>query len=801
MTRKLSCLHASIRRQALLMVICGGLSVAHAQAPSAPQPGSPEAGEPAGIFGDGKRVALVIGQSNYNEAPLPSATVDVAMMAQQLTAAGFHVISGGDLPETGIAEFVGQFVDQLTLKGSESVGFVYISGRFAQINGENWLLPAGVQITRATDATLKGFSVRKLISTLESVPSKTRLVVLDAGPAPPSLKKEPTFSPGLAIMQPPEGFLISFSQGPNRDLVDPVSQPGNFSKALFESILQPTGDIADVFKNIRLRVHTETNGLQVPWEASKLKGQAFAFYPLAGAVANAPPLMTSIGSVAEVRALSRDDAYKQVVATDSITSYQAFMEAYPEDDAVPSMQYTLAVRREAEVWDRATRSNSSDAYWTYISTYPDGGNVGVARDRLAALGYGASPPRGFSPVGFADLPPPLPGREIIASGASMPIELAPRAPRINIPPVPAMVAVTAAAAVAAVALPAVMNRGGGRQLPPVAQAAVRPAWVPPAPASALSPTPAAVPGGAARAPSAMQPGPMAAPGQAPSAAARPAAPPVASPTAVAPVPTTAAPAARPLGAPPAGAPAAPGQQTATPAPQPGAPGTAAAAPAVRPLGAPPMGAPAAPGQQTASPVAQPGAPGNAAAAPAVRPLGAPMPGPATSASPAPVAPVVRPLGAPMPGAPGAPNQQMANPAAQPGAGARPLTGAVSGGTPSNPGAPASAGVRPLGPIGAPPQAVGVMPARTQPLTAPTATATPNFGAAPTRPITGPQQTAPPAMQRTQAPQAQPMVNQRAAAPQVARPMPVQQAPRQVVQQPVRAPATSCTPQQRQARQC
>jgi len=767
MTRKLSRLHARIRQQALFMVLCGGLSVAHAQAPSAPQPGSPEAGGPVGVFGDGKRVALVIGQSNYNEAPLPSATVDVAMMAQQLTAAGFQVISGGDLPETGIAEFVGQFVDQLTLKGSDSVGFVYISGRFAQINGENWLLPAGVQISRASDATLKGFSVRKLISTLESVPSKTRLVVLDAGPAPPSLKKEPTFSPGLAIMQPPEGFLISFSQGPNRDLVDPVSQPGNFSKALFESILQPTGDIADVFKNIRLRVHAETNGLQVPWESSKLKGQEFTFYPLAGAVANAPPLMTSIGSVAEVRALSRDDAYKQVVATDSITSYQAFMEAYPEDDAVPSMQYTLAVRREAEVWDRATRSNSSDAYWTYITTYPDGGNVGVARDRLASLGYGAAPPRGFAPVGFADLPPPLPGREIIASGASMPIELAPRAPRINIPPVPAMVAVTAAAAVAAVALPAVMNRGGGRQLPPVAQAAVRPAWAPPAPTSAVSPTPAAVPGGFARAPSAMQPAPMAAPGQAPNAAARPAAPPVPSPTVVAPVSTTAAPAVRPLGAPPVGAPAAPGQQTATPAPQ-------------------------------------PGAPGNAAAAPAVRPLGAPMPGPATtSASPAAVAPVVRPLGAPMPGAPGAPNQQMANPAAQPGAGARPLTGAVSGATPSNPGGPAAAGVRPLGPIGAPPQAVGAMPGRAQPLTAPTAAATPNFGAAPTRPITGPTPAAVAPMQRAQPAQAQPVINQRAAAPQMARPMPMpmQQPPRQVVQQPVRAPVPSCTPQQRQARQC
>ena len=733
MSAKISPLLARIRRQALLLIFCGGVSVAHAQTPVAPQSGSPEPANAAGVFGDSKRVALLIGQSDYRGAPLPSATADVAMMASQLTAAGFDVDSAGDLPEQGIAERVRALVDRLTLKGDDAVAFVYISGRFAQINGENVLLPVGVPIDRAIDATLNGFSMRKLISTLESVPAKTRLVVLDAGPAPPSLGKEATFSPGLAIMQPPEGFLISFSQGPNRHLVDSVSQPGTFSKALFESILQPTGDIADVFKNVRLRVHTETNGLQVPWESSKLKGQEFAFHPLSGAVANAPPLLTSIGSVAEVKALTRDDAYKQVVATDSITSYQAFMEAYPQDEAVPAMQYTLAVRREAEVWDRATRANSSEAYWTYISAYPDGGNAIVARDRLALLGHGVAPPRGFAPVAFTDLPPPLPGREIIASSASMPLELAPRAPRINIPPAPAIIAATAAAAVAAVALPAIMNRGGGRQIPPVAQATVRPTWAPPAPASAVRPAPTSLQGAPARAPAAVIPSA-----------------PIAATAAQIPAPGQTPNAARPLSAPPP-------PQTATTSP------SAAVGPAVRPLGTPPALSPVSSASQTTGPSPQPGA----ASAPAVRPLAAP----------------------------GAPNQQIANPSAQPGAIVRPLTGVVSGPGPANPGAQPGSGVRPLAPMGAAPQAAGAAPGITQPL------ATPNFGAAPMRPITNPTPTAAAPMQRMQPAQGQPIMNQRAATPQVARPMAAPQVYRAPVQQPVRAPVRSCSPQQAAARQC
>ena len=459
---------------------------------------TPSDGMPATL--SGKRIALLIGQSDYSSAPMRSAWNDVSMLSSQFTAAGFETETAGDLTEFGVVERVKNLVERMTLSGNDTTVLVYISGRFAQIKGENILLPVGVPLDRESDVALNGFNVRKLLAALESVPSKARIVILDSAPAPNSLTKEKGFSPGLAIMDPPPGFVVAYSQGPNRQLLEVTEDTSVFSRALLEGIIQPNANIAELLKNVRLRVYAESNGQQLPWEAGNLKGEQFSFYSPEG---NARPanIVASISMISDVKALPKDDAYKAVVASDSIQAYQAYIEAYPEDEAVPAMQYNLAVRREAEVWVRATRMNTPEAYYTYMSAYPDGGNVYVARERLGMLGYPLAPPSGFSPLHYSDLPPPLVGREIIASSMSMPLELAPRAPRFQMPPAPVMVATAAAAAVAAVAAaPLLRGPGGARAIPNAPAAGIRPTWASPvpstrgiAPASAVGAPPPGMP--------------------------------------------------------------------------------------------------------------------------------------------------------------------------------------------------------------------------------------------------------------------------------------------------------------------
>ena len=355
----------------------------------------------------GARVALVIGQADYLGAPLASAVPDAALIASNLGEAGFEVDSAADLPEFGISERVGLFIEKLNLRGEDTTALVYISGRFAQINGENVLLPIGARIDRASDAILNGFNLRKLINALQNVPVKSRVIILDAGGAPAALTKEKTFSPGLALIEPPPGFVLSYSQSPNKQLIDPPDRTGYYSKAFLEAMQQPTSSFSDVFRRVRLRVFEETGGAQQPWESDQLLTKEFAFFALQDGATPSVNLLPEAPVVAQIKALSRDEAYKQVIALDTIGSYQSFVEAFPEDEAAPTIQYNLAIRREAEIWARATRTDTPDAYWTYVTAYPDGGNVAVARQRVADLGYSsASPPVGFAPLVYSDLPPP-----------------------------------------------------------------------------------------------------------------------------------------------------------------------------------------------------------------------------------------------------------------------------------------------------------------------------------------------------------------------------------------------------------
>jgi uncharacterized caspase-like protein len=421
------------------------------------------------------RVALVIGQSDYSAFPLPSAAADAAVIANNLEEASFDVESGVDLPEYGISEKLSSFIGKINLSGPNTIGVIYISGRFAQINGENLLLPVSTKIDRASDAALYSYSIRKLLSALASVPMRACVVMIDASAPPESLAGEKTFAPGLAIVDPPKGFLLAYSQNPGMALTNPSSETGHFAKAFLEALQQPTDSFPDFFKIIRVRIYDETGGAQRTWEADKLTDPSFFFFVRQDDAPPPAPLVDLSDQEASVASLPREEAFKKVIALDTIQSYQSFIKAFPDDEALPNIQYNLAVRREAEVWADALRLDTAEAYWTYLKTYPDGGNVGVARERLARLGEPGVQPDNFTLVNFDDIPPPLDSGEIIASSASMPVDFLPPPPSMGLPVVP--VAVVAAIAAAA-AFPGVSGKGP-RAVPTMGAASVRPTWAAP----------------------------------------------------------------------------------------------------------------------------------------------------------------------------------------------------------------------------------------------------------------------------------------------------------------------------------
>ena len=414
-----------------------------------------------------RRLALVVGQSDYRGARLVTGTADASRIAEALQSAGFSVDGAADIEQQLIREKVRALVEKAMQAGGAETILVYFGGRVAQINGENLLLPVGAPLERGTDVVLNGFRLNDLVNALKLVPAKARIIVIDAAAPPEHLAGDKLFSPGLAIVNAPDGFLIAFNQNPGRPLLEPQPPTGFFLRAFLDALQQPVASYGDSFALARQRVFEESQNRELPWEDDKLAQKNLAFFPPPAGAA-LPTIAHADGSDVKLASMTREEAFKRVIASDSIVDYQAFLIQFPKDDAVPAIQYNLAVRREAEIWSRALLLNTKQAYWTYLNTYPDGGNAEVARQKLEALGASASPPEGFGNTVYNDLPPPLPPQvEMIASSASMPIEYLPPPPKLGLPPI-------AAAVAAAVALP--VAAAMGKQLPHATGAVFQPSW-------------------------------------------------------------------------------------------------------------------------------------------------------------------------------------------------------------------------------------------------------------------------------------------------------------------------------------
>src|SRR5262249_27057450 len=91
------------------------------------------------------RLALVIGNGAYRDAPLPNPINDAADVAKALEASGFTVIrrENASLREMHLA--LREFGDKL---GRQATGLFYFAGHGLQVRGRNYLLPVDADVAR-----------------------------------------------------------------------------------------------------------------------------------------------------------------------------------------------------------------------------------------------------------------------------------------------------------------------------------------------------------------------------------------------------------------------------------------------------------------------------------------------------------------------------------------------------------------------------------------------------------------------------------------------------------------------------
>ena len=238
------------------------------------------------VFGSGttfaeNRVALVIGQSAYrNVTPLPNPANDAKVVAGLLTEAGFEVTAAPDLTQTDLRQAIGDFAAKVATKGPDTVALVFYAGHGVQIDGENYLVPVDVNLARELEVPLQSVRLNDLMNALAAVPSKTRIVMLDACRNNPFGDISRTAGKGLAIVDVragSAGTFISYSTSPGMEALDGSGADSPYTTALLTSAKEPGLPIEEAFKRVRVSVNKATGGAQTPWESSSLVGDFYFF--------------------------------------------------------------------------------------------------------------------------------------------------------------------------------------------------------------------------------------------------------------------------------------------------------------------------------------------------------------------------------------------------------------------------------------------------------------------------------------------------------------------------------------------
>ena len=330
------------------------------------------------------RVALVIGQSNYRTVvALPNPANDAKAMSKLLADAGFEVQAAADLSQNEMREKIGDFVATVAAKGADTIALVFYAGHGVQIDGENYLVPVDVDLKREADIPLQAVRLNDLLNTLASVPTKMRILLLDACRNNPFPEINKTAGHGLAIVDTKAGSpgtFMSFSTSPGAEAEDGDGTDSPYTTALVEAAKEQGLSIEDMFRHVRVSVNKATGGRQTPWDSSSLTDE-FSFFPGQGAVVSKlPATKRSVDEWRrELQGKPVEVANEMIVSDGSEAAYEAFVGLFAQPPFGPQARDWLDRHRRMVAWNNAVIINTAAGYRDFLVRYPDSDLTATAR--------------------------------------------------------------------------------------------------------------------------------------------------------------------------------------------------------------------------------------------------------------------------------------------------------------------------------------------------------------------------------------------------------------------------------------
>ena len=361
------------------------------------------------------RVALVIGESAYRAVPsLPNPANDAKAISKLLADSGFEVTTASDLSQKEFNQKVGDFTAEIAARGPDTVALVFYAGHGLQIDGENYLVPVDVDPKREADIPLQAVRLNDILNTLNSVPTRMRILLLDAcrnNPFPalnaagrgPALVDTKTGAPGT---------FLSYSTSPGAEAEDGAGADSPYTTALLTAARTPGLPIEQAFKEVRVAVNKATGGRQTPWESSSLT-EDFRFVAATDARdANAaiPPASNAPKRTVDqwkrdLQGKQPEAAHEMVVSDGTLEAYQAYDALFAQSAFAAEVREWIVRYRKMVAWNEAVTINTAASYRSFLAEYPDTDLSITAHTLIERLRFRPNAPAQVAALNTCTTPP------------------------------------------------------------------------------------------------------------------------------------------------------------------------------------------------------------------------------------------------------------------------------------------------------------------------------------------------------------------------------------------------------------
>jgi len=214
-----------------------------------------------------RRVALVIGNAQYAQAPLANPENDARLIASTLKALGFEVDARYNLKGPEFRRALRDF--GRTMEDDDSASVFYYAGHGMQIDRRNYLLPVDLNLRDEGEVKDEAIDLEDaLLGRIDRVRPRARIFIIDAcrdNPFSTGKTRSIKVSRGLAETAAP-GALIAFSAAPGRVAEDgPPGSNSIYTRNLAQEMRAEGVEVEEMLKNVRVKVLRETQERQIPW--------------------------------------------------------------------------------------------------------------------------------------------------------------------------------------------------------------------------------------------------------------------------------------------------------------------------------------------------------------------------------------------------------------------------------------------------------------------------------------------------------------------------------------------------------